>query len=63
MSPLKSVPAALSILFFSSPAFAANVEIYLVDMLDNIQNGYCIDIAKGRGANANPEDGLQAHTC
>lgn len=40
-----------------------NVEIYLVDKLDNIQNGYCIDIAKGKGASANPEDGLQAHTC
>lgn len=32
-------------------------------MLDNIQNGYCLDIAKGQGANANPDDGLQAHTC
>ncbi|WP_171167010.1 MULTISPECIES: ricin-type beta-trefoil lectin domain protein [unclassified Ruegeria] len=44
-------------------AHAENVEIYVVDMLDNIQNGYCIDIAKGKGASANPEDGLQAHTC
>lgn len=44
-------------------AHAENVEIYVVDMLDNIQNGYCIDIAKGRGEAANPEDGLQAHTC
>lgn len=44
-------------------AQAKNVEIYVVDMLDNIQNGYCIDIAKGKGASANPEDGLQAHTC
>jgi len=40
-----------------------NVEIFVVDKLDNIQNGYCIDIAKGKGANANPADGLQAHTC
>lgn len=44
-------------------AHAENVEIYVVDMLDNIQNGYCIDIAKGRGEAANPADGLQAHTC
>ncbi|MEL6121763.1 MAG: ricin-type beta-trefoil lectin domain protein [Pseudomonadota bacterium] len=59
----KSLPAATFVLAFASPAFAENVEIYVVDMLDNIQNGYCIDIAKGRGADANPEDGLQAHTC
>lgn len=31
-------------------AHAENVEIYVVDMLDNIQNGYCIDIAKGKVA-------------
>jgi len=44
-------------------ASAENVEIYVVDMLDNIQNGYCLDIAKGKGASANPADGMQAHTC
>ncbi|MGR3514063.1 MAG: ricin-type beta-trefoil lectin domain protein [Paracoccaceae bacterium] len=60
---LKSLPAAFGVLAIASPAFAENVEIYVVDMLDNIQNGYCIDIAKGRGSEANPEDGLQAHTC
>lgn len=27
-------------------AHAENVEIYLLDMLDNSQNGYCIDIAR-----------------
>ncbi|WP_168797868.1 ricin-type beta-trefoil lectin domain protein [Pacificoceanicola onchidii] len=63
MSPMKSLPTALCIVALSSPALAENVEIYLVDMLDNIQNGYCIDIAKGRGEAANPDDGLQAHTC
>ncbi|GAA6207112.1 hypothetical protein NBRC116601_04050 [Cognatishimia sp. WU-CL00825] len=63
MSPMKSLPVAVSIMAFSSSAFAENVEIYVVDLLDNIQNGYCIDIAKGRGADANPNDGLQAHTC
>lgn len=53
----------VSILAASAPASAENVEIYVTDMLDNIQNGYCLDIAKAQGANANPEDGLQAHTC
>jgi len=47
----------------ASVAHAENVEIYATDMLDNIQNGYCLDIAKGQGAQANPDDGLQAHTC
>ena len=37
--------------------------MYVTDLLDNIQNGYCLDIAKGKGADANPDDGLQAHTC
>ena len=63
MSSLKPLTIALSILSFSGPALADNVEIYLVDMLDNIQDGYCIDIAKGKGDAANPDDGLQAHTC
>ena len=61
--PLKTSLTVASLLAFATPAVAENVEIYVVDMLDNIQNGYCIDIAKGRGASANPEDGLQAHTC
>ena len=47
----------------STQSDKSNVEIYLVDKLDNIQNGYCIDIAKGKGSSANPADGLQAHTC
>ncbi|MFK7846208.1 MAG: ricin-type beta-trefoil lectin domain protein [Rhodothermales bacterium] len=47
----------------SGAAHAENVEIYLADMLDNKQNGYCIDIAKGREEAANPDDGLQGHTC
>lgn len=44
-------------------AQAENVEVYLKDMQDNIQSGYCLDIAKAQGDKANPEDGLQAHTC
>lgn len=59
----KSLPLAFGLFAIAAPALAENVEIYVVDMLDNIQNGYCIDIAKGRGADANPENGLQAHTC
>lgn len=42
---------------------ADKVEIYLQDMLDNTQSGYCIDIARAQGEKANPEDGLQGHTC
>jgi hypothetical protein len=50
-------------LLLSSTAIADNVEVYITDLLDNIQNGYCLDIAKGKGASANPADGMQAHTC
>lgn len=32
-------------------------------MPDNTQNGYCLDIARAQGDQANPEDGLQGHTC
>ncbi len=63
MSLGKSLPLSFGILAVATSALAEDVEIYVVDMLDNIQNGYCIDIAKGRGEAANPEDGLQAHTC
>lgn len=50
-------------LLLTGAAQAESVEVYVTDMLDNIQSGYCLDIAKGQGADANPEDGLQAHTC
>jgi hypothetical protein len=63
MTSIKNLTVAFGILAFSGPALADNVEIYLVDKLDNIQDGYCIDIAKGKGDAANPDDGLQAHTC
>lgn len=63
MSYTRTLPIALLALTFAGPAVAENVEIYLLDMLDNTQNGYCIDIAKGREEAANPEDGLQGHTC
>lgn len=63
MSRMNSLPVAICLLAFANPAFAENVEIYLLDMLDNTQNGYCIDIAKGREEAANPDDGLQGHTC
>lgn len=54
---------ASALLLTAGSAHAENVEIYLTDLLDNKQNGYCIDIAKGREEAANPDDGLQAHTC
>ncbi|WP_299932947.1 ricin-type beta-trefoil lectin domain protein [uncultured Pelagimonas sp.] len=44
-------------------AQAEPVEIYLTDALDNIQNGYCLDIGGAKGRDANPEKGLQGHTC
>ena len=50
-------------LLTAGTAYGQNVEVYLVDLLDNIQDGYCLDIARGQGADANPDDGLQAHTC
>lgn len=59
LKPIVTTIATLA----ATMAHAENVEIYVVDMLDNIQNGYCIDIAKGKGSAAKPEDGLQAHTC
>lgn len=47
----------------ATTARAENLEIYLTDMLDNVQNGYCLDIARAQGDKANPDDGLQGHTC
>lgn len=60
---LRSATTFISTAFLASAAHAETVEIYVVDLLDIIQNGYCLDIAKGQGAAANPDDGLQAHTC
>ena len=50
-------------LFVAGNSQAEHVEIYLTDMLDSTQSGYCIDIARAQGDKANPEDGLQGHTC
>ncbi len=44
-------------------AQADPVEIYLTDTLDNIQNGYCLDIGGAKGWDADPAKGLQGHTC
>ncbi len=60
---IKLTSAIFATILVSGSAYADNVEVYVTDLLDNIQNGYCLDIAKGKGASANPEDGLQAHTC
>jgi len=60
---LLTTSAVLCPLLIAGAAQAENVEIYLLDMLDSAQNGYCIDIAKGREEAANPDDGLQGHTC
>ena len=53
--------ASLSLI--SSAVNADMVEITLADDLDGIKNGYCLDIARGQKENANPANGLQAHTC
>lgn len=60
---LRLMTCAATFSLMTGAAHAENVEVYATDMLDNIQNGYCLDIAKGQGADANPDDGLQAHTC
>ncbi len=63
MKHLITLAVSTFALSLASSAAADNVEIYLTDMLDNTQSGYCVDIAKGKGKSANPDDGLQAHTC
>lgn len=55
--------ALSSVMLFAGAAQAENVEIYLTDILDNTQNGYCVDISGGKGAQADPANGLQGHTC
>lgn len=55
--------AMTALLLTAGAAHAETVEIYLTDMLDNIQNGYCLDISGGQGAQADPGNGLQGHTC
>lgn len=52
-----------AILLTGTVASADTVEIYLLDLLDNKQNGYCLDISGGQGAQADPANGLQGHTC
>ncbi|MEM5585827.1 ricin-type beta-trefoil lectin domain protein [Roseibium sp. AS2] len=56
--------AAIAATFLSAVAAQADeVEIYLTDKHDNIQNGYCLDIGGAKGWDAKPESGLQGHTC
>ena len=55
--------AAMVALFVARTAQAETVEVYLIDKLDNIQNGYCVDISGGQGQQADPAAGLQGHTC
>lgn len=63
MTKILLSPIAAGLMTLAAPAYAENVEIYSRDMLDNTQNGYCIDIAGGREEAADPADGLQGHTC
>lgn len=59
----KILSGAVVALSFASMAQAEHVEIALEDALDGNLSGYCLDIAGAPGANANPANGLQAHTC
>ncbi|MBU2992645.1 ricin-type beta-trefoil lectin domain protein [Octadecabacter sp. 1_MG-2023] len=60
----KTFTLATAALFLSAAvAQADTVEINLIDMLDNTQDGYCLDISGGQGAQADPSNGLQGHTC
>ncbi|QPM90868.1 ricin-type beta-trefoil lectin domain protein [Pseudooceanicola algae] len=59
----KKISLTLATLMIAGAAQAQSVEVYATDTLDNIQNGYCIDISGGQGAQADPADGLQGHTC
>lgn len=60
---LKTIATTLTALCITGAAQAETVEIYLLDKLDNTQNGYCVDISGGQGPQANPDNGLQGHTC
>ncbi|WP_460275844.1 ricin-type beta-trefoil lectin domain protein [Celeribacter sp. ULVN23_4] len=55
--------AATTVLLTAGVAHAETVEVNLIDLLDNTQNGYCLDISGGQGSQADPTDGLQGHTC
>ncbi|NND43388.1 MAG: hypothetical protein HKO04_15070 [Silicimonas sp.] len=59
----RTFPTAIAALIIAGAAQAETVEVNLVDLLDNTQDGYCIDISGGQGAQADPADGLQGHTC
>lgn len=60
----RMTPAALvALVLTAGMAQAESVEVYNLDKLDNILNGYCIDIAGGQGPQADPANGLQGHTC
>ncbi|MGP6086700.1 ricin-type beta-trefoil lectin domain protein [Antarctobacter jejuensis] len=59
----KTSALLIALCLAAGTAQAENVEIYATDKLDNIQNGYCIDISGGQGPQANPDNGLQGHTC
>ncbi|SIO02479.1 ricin-type beta-trefoil lectin domain protein [Vannielia litorea] len=60
---MKAILSTAALVLSAGLAHAETVEVYATDKLDNTQNGYCIDISGGQGAQANPDDGLQGHTC
>lgn len=60
---IKTTAISALMIPLASGAFADEVEIYLTDMLDNTQVGYCVDIGGGKDEGAKVESGLQGHTC
>ena len=56
-------PVSAALVLIVGAVRAETVEVHLTDMLDNTQNGYCLDVAGGQGAPADPGNGHQGHTC
>lgn len=63
MTRYSTYAALIATTLTAGAAQAENVEIYLSEMLDNFQKGYCLDIAGAKGFDADPAKGLQGHTC
>ena len=63
MTPTLIKASVAALVLAASAARAETVEVHALDLLDNTQDGYCIDISGGQGAQADPAAGLQGHTC
>lgn len=63
MKPYSFGAAFVGIAALAGVGHADEVELYLADMLDNVQAGYCLDIGGGKERGAKINKGLQGHTC